>query len=629
MAKISGSASANNGWLRKFGRALVSRRACYVYIIGVGIAGGTAFGVFVEAEKWVGAVIGVLIALFFFQTEQIFYFSRQIEDIHPGSSPTREMIAKQSQIFQDFTQNALSNIEDRLLTTIKNLPGLFALVTDPAFQKPLLRIGETVRTTPKQAINVLNRIVAISLEETASDVDSVARSKVVIRNEPEVADARWKAVLEPAAIGQHAVATSWVLPEWWNLNKAWRGENEAAIKKGLQLARIFIAENEQELEANIQVMREQAKQGIQVNWVYADCLRENNLEPRDILVSNCSIPDFDDPDNSQKQLVDGSIFGEQILELGLEADGSKKAGYRMLARRVEISAYPPEVVSARTVIEQIYRLSQRFDDTEWWSYFFDDDYTPITRYKEDTAEHETEMLIKATKLRADMRILDLGCAYGRIEQILEQKIGSVEVIPVECSQQLLNEAMSSAIYGFTRRGVGALDMRKISELYKEEFDVVMSIFTSWGYFRECDNHRMFEKVFAVLKAGGFFYLDIDNPSFIRANTKLVEYKSNSHTIHRCDDIRECEEEDCDGKTVKVTRRLSQFSVVRPDGSTKSKPLVSLRVYELNELQSIASEIGFEFVQAWDENGQEWRTGRSSRAEHVPERMVVVLKKQER
>lgn len=627
MAKSSNSASGNNSWLRKFGRALISRRACYIYIIAVGIGGGPAVGLFVDADKWVGTVIGVLIALFFLQAAQIFYLGKQIGDIHPGSSPTREIIDKQSHAFQVFTRNALANTEDRLLTTVKNLPGLFTLVVDPKFQKPLLRIGETVRTTSRQAISVLNRIVAISLEETASDVDSVARSKLVIRNEPEIADARWKAVLEPAAVGQHAVATSWVLPEWWNLNKAWRGENEDAIKKGLRLARIFIAENEQELEANLQVMREQAKQGIQVNWVYASCLRENGLEPRDILVSNCSIPDFDNPDNSQKQLVNGSIFGEQVLELGLE-DESKKAGYRMLARRVEISAYPPEVSTARTIIEQIYRLSERFDDTEWWSYFFDDDYTPITRYKEDTAEKETEMLIKATNLRANMRILDLGCAYGRIEQILEQKIGSVEVIPVECSQELLNEAISSAIYAFTRRGVTALDMRNINELYKEEFDVVMSIFTSWGYFREYDNHRMFEKVFAVLKAGGFFYLDIDNPSFIRANTELIEYQSNNHTIRRWDDVKECKEEDCDGQTKQVTRRLSQFSVVQPDGSIRSKPLVSLRLYELNELRGIAEEVGFEFMPAWDEDGREWRTGRTVRRERIPERMIVVLKKPE-
>lgn len=625
MAKISRSANPNTDRRSKLGTALVSRRARYVYLIILGVGGGAAFGAMVDAEIWIRAVLGLFTALIFLQMQQVYYLTNIIEDIHPRSSATKEIIEKQGQMFKDFTQNALAEGEGRLLAMIKTLPGLFTLATDPAFQQYLLRIGETVRTTPKQAINVINRIVNISLEETASDVDAVAKSKLVITNEPEIADARWKAALEPSDIGQYAVATSWVLPEWWRLNKAWRVVNEAAIEKGLRLARIFIVENDEELEANRQVMREQAQQGVQVNWVYANYLRENGFEPRDILVSNCSILNFDNPDNSQKRLSNGSIFGEQILETRLEADGSKKDGYRLLARSVELSAYPPEVLNARTIIERIYKLSERFDDPEWWLYFFDDDYISITRYKETTAKHETEMFIKATNLKTGMRILDLGCAYGRIERTLEEKLGLVEVIPVECSQKLLNEAMSSGLHTFPRRGVAALDMRDIDKRYKEEFDVVMSTFTSWGYFREADNQRMFEKVFAVLKGGGLFYLDVDNPSFIRANKDLTEYQSDDHVIRRWDAVKESEEEDCNGQRVQVARRLSQFSVVWADGSIRSKPLVSLRLYELNELRTIASKVGFEFLEAWDESGGVWGVARSPR----PERMIVVLKKHER
>jgi SAM-dependent methyltransferase len=626
MTKISSPPNANaHGW-RKVGTWLVSRTAVYFYIIGIGFGGAAAFSVFVEAERWVAAVIGVLISLFFFQLDQVFYLRNQIQDMHPQSAPIRKIIEEQRQSFETVAQGALDGIEDRLLTVVKALPDLFSLATHPVFQQYLLRIGHTVRTTPRHATGVMDRIVSISLEETASDVDAVANNKLVIKNEPEIADPRWKALLEPAAVGRYAVATSWVLPKWWRLNRRWKTENAAAVEKGLRLARIFIVENDQELQENGEAMREQAQSGIQVNWVYASTLRENGLDPRDILVSDCLIQDFDNPDNSQKHLLEGSIFGEQVLETGLEENGSKKAGYRMVARRVELSAYPPEVRTARNTIERIYQLSQRFDDPLWWSYFFDNDYVPITKYKESTAEAETEMLIKNTNLRSGARILDLGCAYGRIERIIEEKLGSVDLTPIECSQKLLDEAVSSAIQAFTRRGMVPHDMREIDELHKAEFDLAMSMFTSWGYFREDDNQNMFRKVYAVLKEGGLFYLDIDNPSFIREKNTLQQYESNGNTILRWDAVKGSKELNSDGKQVAVTRRLSQFSVVRPSGSTKSKPLVSLRLYELNELQTIAAEIGFEFVQAWDESGQDWKTARLLHPRHIPERLIVLLRK---
>ncbi|MFX1297370.1 MAG: SAM-dependent methyltransferase [Promethearchaeota archaeon] len=618
---INSNSNNKKGFFKKLGSAIAGRKARYFYIIVVGIGGGATFGALVDADMWIRGVLGLLTSLIFLELQQVYYLGNQIADMHPKSSVTRAVIDAQSNEYKKFTQNALEKVEKNLLEVIKTLPGLITLVTDPKLRDYLIRIGETVSKTPKQAINIINRIVTVSLEQTATGVEDVAESKLIIRNEPEIADPRWKAVFEPSDTGQCTVATSWVLPEWWDLNKVWRDENEAAIGKGLRLVRIFIVEDDEEMESNKQVMREQSQQGVQVNWIYARELREKGIEPRDFLVSNCNIVDIDNPDNTQKRLTSGSIFGEQILETRQEG-GNKNPGYRLLSRSVELSAYPPEVNNARNAIEQIYKLSKRFDDSEWWSYFFDDDYVPITKYKESTTEKEIDILIKKAHLKKGMRVLDLGCAYGRIERILENILGKIEIVPVECNQKLLDQAMSNAIYVLPRRGVVTLDMRDIDTHYKEEYDLVMSMFTSWGYFREDDNHRMFGKVFSVLKNGGIFYLDIDNPSFIRTNNRLMEYKANGYNIHRWDEVRNCEELDVDGQNVNVIRRLSQFSVIYPDGKFRSKPLVSLRIYELNELRKIASEVGFEFLEAVDENGREWR---STKATH-PERIIVILKK---
>jgi SAM-dependent methyltransferase len=622
MVKNSRPGNDSKAWLKRLGGALVSRKAAYVYLNIIGIGGGIAVGVLVVADGWIKVTLGLLVALFFFEMQQIFYLSKKIQDMDPNSASTRAALQRQTDAFKTFTKQTLDQAEERLVSLIKTMPGLFTLATDPVMQQCLVAIGQAVSTTSREAASVVRRVVTISLEEAAKDVEYFARRKLVIAQKPEIADARWKALLELYGKDQYVIAVSWVLPEWWHLNKLWLEENEAAIKRGLQLARVFVVDDEEQLKAIRQVMQEQAELGIQVNWVYADRLAEHSLQPRDMLISNCFIPGFENPDNSKKELVKGLIFGEQVLETGLRSDGSRESGYRLFTKSVELSAYPMEVHIARGAIQQIYQLSERFNDPEWWSYFFDTDYVPITKFKDRSAEDETDMLIKNANLRNGMRVLDLGCAYGRIERILHKKLQRIEVVPVECSQQLLNEALSSGSPGFAQKEITPQDMRDIDKFYENEFDVVMSIFTSWGYFQEADNQRMFEKVCAVLNEDGVFYLDIDNPSFIRQERGLQQYPSNGSHIYRWDCVRSFDEEDSDGKKVTVPRRLSQFSVLKPDGTVKSKPLVSLRLYELSELRNIALKAGFKSFQAWEESGRPWGTDSSARAE----RIIVALGK---
>jgi cyclopropane fatty-acyl-phospholipid synthase-like methyltransferase len=589
-------------------------------ILAVTIGGAIAFSIFSPVDAWMKAVLALLVVVIGLQHQWTDQIANKIDKWDPRSTPVAQLIKEQGETFEMSARAALSDMQSRLTKTIETMPDFFALAMDPRFQQYLSSIGKLVHGAPEQAVGPLHTIVAISLEDTASDIESIARSKLVIKSEPEIADSRWRAVVGPSKVGEFAMASSWVLAEWWRLNPLWRQQNEMALNKGLRLARIFIVENNQELEENKWVMREQAKQGLQVNWVYADTLRKNGIEPRDMLVGGLFILGFDNPNNSHKELRSGTIFGEQILETGM--GDNEKLGFRLHAKRVEMSAYPPEVRKACAVMEQIYKLSQRFDDSEWWSYFFDDDYIPITRFKEATVKHEVDTLISKTKLKPGMRILDLGCAYGRMEHIMKEKIRSIEVVPIEYSEKLLNKAMSSVPNIFPRRGAIPSDMRYIDKNFGEEFDVVMSIFTSWGYFREADNQLMFKKVFSVIKPGGYFYLDIDNPAFIRGNTDLIQYTSDGYAIHRWDAVKQCDDVDSDGKKVKVNRRLSQFTVVSDNGSIKSKPLVSLRLYELGELQAVAHTQGFIFSVGLDEDGRQW----SDTPNLHPERLVVILQK---
>lgn len=586
-------------------------------IFASSIGGAVAVGYFAPIEEpWIRILIVIFTLLIGFLGTTVRELSNKISKLDPN------LLEDKGKQLIDLARGALDESQSQLRNVMQAMPSIFVLAMDKRFQGYLSLIGRVIQESPKQAIVPLNSIIQTYLEAASLDIESVAKSKLIIKSHPEMADPRWRAVLSCAEENAFVIATSYVSPEWWVSNTTWMAQIEDAIKSGLQMARIFIVENEDELEANKSVMREQAKKGVQVNWVYAETLRAEGIEPQDMLVSGLFIPDFENPENSQKVLKNGSIFGEQVLELGRDKEGRKKPGFRMASKSVVLSAYSLEVNRAREDIQNMYRLSQRFDDPEWWSYFFDDQYVEITRYKEKTAEEEAEMLIRETKMRPNMRVLDLGCAYGRIELRLKQKLRDIEVIPIEYSRKLLDKAVSDSHDIFPTRGVFSYDMREIDTHFSEHFDVVISTYTSWGYFREADNQRMFDRVFRVLKAGGYFYLDIDNPNYIRSIDHLMAYESDGDMIHRWDTVKESEELDQHGKETRVYRRLSQFAAHAKDGSKKSKPLVSLRLYELGELQNIATERGFIFVSALDEHGKPWRDS----AKAHPERLIVVLQK---
>lgn len=141
-----------------------------------------------------------------------------------------------------------------------------------------------------------------------------------------------------------------------------------------------------------------------------------------------------------------------------------------------------------------------FEDERFWetTYPF-----IFAEEKFNAAEAEISELAKLTGSPFH-RVLDLCCGPGRHSIILARQ--GARVTAVDRSPFLLKKAKS-------RAELEKLDIEWVQEdmrsfVRPDEFDLVISLFTSFGYFGDEENLTVLRNVFRSLAPGGFFIIDV-------------------------------------------------------------------------------------------------------------------------
>ena len=147
---------------------------------------------------------------------------------------------------------------------------------------------------------------------------------------------------------------------------------------------------------------------------------------------------------------------------------------------------------------------------EWFRGFFDDTYVEILKAQKSAQQTraEVDFLTQALRLKPGGRVLDVPCGFGRHAGELARRGHSV--VGVDLSRAMLREARRRYREHERLRFVRG-DMRRLA--YREEFDAVICIFTSFGYFSERDNVATLRKMARALKPGGRLLIDHRNPAF--------------------------------------------------------------------------------------------------------------------
>lgn len=238
--------------------------------------------------------------------------------------------------------------------------------------------------------------------------------------------------------------------------------------------------------------------------------------------------------------------------------------------------------------------------------FEPDDYLYFYEYAltEEKTNKEIDFLVKELELQVPMEILDLACGHGRHSNKLAMM--GYKVTGVDITLGFLKMAMDEA----RRLGVQVnyiqRDMRKIR--FKEEFDRVLLLFTSFGYFEDEENLKVLKNVAKALKPKGLFCLDtINRDNLVKSFVPYIVIEKGEDLI-------------IDRNSFDVfTGRMYNKRIVIRDGKRKDKPFF-IRLYSLTEIQDLLKLAGLEIYKVYGD----WD---SSPFNLNSRRMIIIAKKE--
>lgn len=206
----------------------------------------------------------------------------------------------------------------------------------------------------------------------------------------------------------------------------------------------------------------------------------------------------------------------------------------------------------------------------WYEAFFGPDY--LKQYEHTTTAQEIDGVETILHLRRGSRVLDLACGAGR--HSIELASRGYTVVGYDLSETLLRAARAEARKASAKATFVRGDMRDLP--YKSEFDAVINMFTSFGYFdRIEDDRKVLAGVARALKPRGKFLME-------RFNREVLAYELPRQSWRVRDDGSVILEEDM--FDVLRGRYETRQIVIDRDGTREH--LGSVRAYTFPELKEL-------------------------------------------
>jgi SAM-dependent methyltransferase len=201
---------------------------------------------------------------------------------------------------------------------------------------------------------------------------------------------------------------------------------------------------------------------------------------------------------------------------------------------------------------------------------------------EERSEAEVAGLVQVLDLSAPMRILDLACGFGRHANrlaALGHSVVGIDYMPgfLEIARA---EAQRMGVLVDYRQG----DMRTLD--IRDEFDRVLILFTTFGYFSDEENASVLANASRALMPGGLLGVDLPNRDMALKTLvpAQVEEKEGNLMINRM-------------SFDPVSGRFMNRRIVIRDGARRDKPF-SIRLYNLAEIGQLLAEAGLELQEVY-------------------------------
>lgn len=189
------------------------------------------------------------------------------------------------------------------------------------------------------------------------------------------------------------------------------------------------------------------------------------------------------------------------------------------------------------------------------------------------------------------RVLELGCGNGRIILNLAKK--GFDACGVDMSRLYIHDAVKKAREMNVKTDLRQGDYRRIDKIFKGKFDIVISIWTSIGFYGKKADELLFRKVSGFLRKNGLFLIlntmsrerlmSIFNATIFDADDEYVKLDYHSYD-----------------KRKSVTKNRWVFYKRRKrDLKYVDEIAFDLRIYSMREIIVMARNSGMTLLKAYD------------------------------
>lgn len=234
----------------------------------------------------------------------------------------------------------------------------------------------------------------------------------------------------------------------------------------------------------------------------------------------------------------------------------------------------------------------------WYQSWFGEAYKTLYPHRDaEEAARQIAFLTRACGAEAHWRILDVGCGMGRHLAALHAQ-GYPQASGIDLSATLLRDARGAG------HAVARADMRRLP-FGRDRFDLIVSLFTSFGYFaKSTEDLETLAGFDACLKPAGYLFIDLPNREHVVNN--LV-----AHDERNIGDVTVVQERrieyHADGDQV-----VKRIEMRHAEGATQVFE-ERVRLYDFSHMQKTCEDLGLRLLQTFgDEAGAAFSPSQSPR-----------------